>query len=167
MQQRDPRKRVVTTKLAMEIVGLSASRFNEFVATGLYECAPATRPGKARRFREADLIALYWFVQMMGKGIERAGNIACRLGQHLKEHAATDGLYNEGRVAFIECYGGSSFFKGINSFAADLAAAGSERLEYAGHGIMKSSEIFDLAHVREIIAEKIEEWDNEAGDDDE
>lgn len=162
--QRDPRKRVVRTKLAMQIVGLNPLRFNEMVAAGHYPCAPRTEPGTPRKFREPDLIGAWWFVRMMGEGIkvERAGNIACRLIEFLKESAGTDGLYSEPRVTFVETTG-PSFFKATNKFAEDLKG---DVTTYTGYVLVKATN-FELAFVRKIIADAIEAWDNEAGDDDE
>lgn len=163
--QRDPRKRVVTTKLAMEIAELNPLRFNEYVAADTYKCAPRTEPGKSRRFREPDLIGLWWFSKMLREGISaaRAGDIACRLVGFLRETAGSDGLYSEPRVTFVETTG-FSFFKPTKEFAADLDK---DITSYRGRGTLIKATNFELAFVRQIIADKIEEWDNRAGDYDE
>ena len=53
------------TKAACRIAGISAQRFNELVADGTYECAPATKAGAARVFEEADIAGLLVFGHMM------------------------------------------------------------------------------------------------------
>ncbi len=166
--QRDPRKRVVRTKLAMEIAGMNPLRFNDIVAAGHYRCAPPASPGKARRFREADLIGLYWFQRMVDQGmtVKVAGDIACRLVDYLQEHAALDGLYSEARIAFVECTSGS-FFTHASKLQKDLSEAAAGPLVSPHHGFALRTTIFELAYVRQLIAEKIEEWDNAAGDEDE
>jgi hypothetical protein len=170
MQQRDPRKRVVRTKLAMQIGGMEAQRFNEFVATGVYTCAPKTAAGTPRKFREPDLIALWWFNKMLGEDIKpgRAAYIACRLKTYLEENLGKDGLCPFIRVTFVETTG-FSFFKPTEQFAADLLDEDGKPWEavHFQHGMMIKATNFELAWVRKLIADAIEAWDNEAGDEDE
>jgi len=162
--QLDPRKRVVRTKLAMEIADFNPLRFNEFASEGVYKCAPRTEPGKPRRFREADLIGLWWFSKMLKEGItaERAAGIACRLVNYLQEFPG--GLCPYPRVTYVETTG-HSFFTPTSKFVADMEEP--DDVYAYQHGILVKATNFELAFVRKIIAEKIADWDNEAGDDDE
>jgi len=167
--QRDPRKRVVRTKLAMEIAGMEAQRFNEFVATGVYTCAPKTAAGTPRKFREPDLIALWWFNKMLAEDIKpgRAAAIACRLKTYLEENVGSDGLCPFARVTFVETTG-PSFFMPSEKFAAwfvDKDGKPSDVVEFQ-HGILVKASNFELAWVRKQIADAIEAWDNEVGDED-
>jgi len=154
--QRNPRKRVIRTKLAMEIAGLNPLRFNEYVAAGTYPCAPRTDPGKPRRFREPDLIGLWWFSKMIAEGVSaaRAGNVACRLVEYLKESVDTDGLCPHMRVTYVETTG-FSFFMPTEKFAACLLDKDGkpwEAVEFQG-GILVKGTTFELAWVRKLIAE--------------
>lgn len=168
--QRNPRKRVIRTKLAMEIAGLNPLRFNEYVAAGSYRCAPRTDPGKPRRFREPDLIGLWWFNKMLTEGVSavRAGEVACRLVDYLKEHVDADGLCPHVRVTFVETTG-FSFFMPTEKFAACLRDKDGKPWEVVEfqHGILVKATNFELAWVRKLITDAIDAWDNEAGDDDE
>lgn len=53
----------LTTVDACRIAGIARQRFNEFVASGDYPCAPPTIAGKARSFSLADVVALYVFAR--------------------------------------------------------------------------------------------------------
>lgn len=80
--------RKVTTAIACRIAGIHRDRFNEYVAAGHYHCAPPTVPGKARLFNPDDMLTLFLFKRLMDDGytVERAGGIACAIGQVAKEH---------------------------------------------------------------------------------
>ncbi|MEA3540537.1 MAG: hypothetical protein U9R77_00270 [Pseudomonadota bacterium] len=71
----------LTTKAACRIVGLDRDRFNEHVAAGNFQCAPATVPGRARLFDPDDMIALYLFKEFLDEGTDAktAGAMACEI----------------------------------------------------------------------------------------
>lgn len=75
-------------KLACDIAGASADRFNEAVHAGFYPCAPKTKPGRARSFDRDDVVALRIYQGDMNAGMsaKAAGEKACMLRQFMHEH---------------------------------------------------------------------------------
>ena len=78
----------LTTAVACRVAGINRDRFNEYVAAGQYPCAPRTIPGRARLFDPDDMLTLFLFKRLIDDGytIEKAGKIACVLGEVAKEH---------------------------------------------------------------------------------
>ncbi|MCS0494350.1 hypothetical protein NVS89_04515 [Ancylobacter sp. MQZ15Z-1] len=73
----------LTTVAACRVVGIDRDRFNEHVAAGRFDCAPATIPGRARLFDPDDMISLCLFRDLMNDGLDaaHAGYIACAVGR--------------------------------------------------------------------------------------
>ena len=82
----------LTTKPACRVAGIDRDRFNEFVAAGDYDCAPATIPGRARLFDANALLSLVLFRQLMERGFpaKLAGHIACTVGRAAAENPEAD-----------------------------------------------------------------------------
>lgn len=76
----------LTTKAACRVVGIDRDRFNEHVAAGNFQCAPATVPGRARLFDPDDMIALWLFKEFLDDGTDAktAGALACEIAQCAK-----------------------------------------------------------------------------------
>lgn len=68
-------------RTACEIARVDPDRFNEWVAAGIYPCAPRTRPGATRIFDEQDLITLCIFRHLTDEGMipSKAGEMVCEL----------------------------------------------------------------------------------------
>ncbi|MBC7158635.1 MAG: hypothetical protein H5U21_01110 [Porphyrobacter sp.] len=71
----------LTTQRACRIARLNRDRFNEFVASGAYPCAPETVPGRARLFDPDDILALCLFRDLSDDGFDArtAGRLACEI----------------------------------------------------------------------------------------
>lgn len=69
----------LTTKAACRVARLHPDRLNEYIAAGIYACAPATVPGRARMFDPDDLVGLWLFRELMGDGHSpaKAARVAC------------------------------------------------------------------------------------------
>ncbi|SFB82048.1 hypothetical protein [Tropicimonas isoalkanivorans] len=83
------------TALACKIAGVNSDRFNEAVHAGHYPCAPATSPGRARRFDVNDIIALRLYQQDIESGLSpsKAGHKACEIRAFLLQHPDADQVY--------------------------------------------------------------------------
>lgn len=74
------------TGQACTVVRLPRERFNEAAAIGLLPCLPATTAGRARRFDQDDLLALWYYRELTEDGYarEKAGHIACAIAARAK-----------------------------------------------------------------------------------
>ena len=65
---------------AVKLAGLDRMQFNDYVADGLYPCAPVTEKGRTRTFGEDDLVTLVIFARLLTQGHKprTAGQLACR-----------------------------------------------------------------------------------------
>lgn len=69
------------TGTACAVARLPRDRFSEAVASGLLPCVPQTTPGKARAFDPDDMLALWYYRELVEDGYtrERAGRVACAI----------------------------------------------------------------------------------------
>lgn len=90
----------LTTVVACRVARMHRDRFNEYVAAGQYNCAPATIPGRARLFDPDDMIALWLFRELMDDGLNpaTAGAIACAVGKAARQNPEA------GQIAYIQKY---------------------------------------------------------------
>lgn len=73
----------VTTAVACRIVRLDRARFNEAVSGGYLRCVPETIAGRSRYFLPDDLLAPWYFRELVEDGYtrEKAGAIACAVAE--------------------------------------------------------------------------------------
>ncbi|MGB5067005.1 MAG: hypothetical protein WBO29_06470 [Albidovulum sp.] len=88
---------------ACALAGVDNKRFNEAVAKELYPCAPAARRGSARKFTEADVVALFVYARLLEQEMSQrlAGQIACQVRSKIEEDPEAD----EVRVLKFEEHG--------------------------------------------------------------
>lgn len=135
----------LTTVAACRAVDMDRQRFNEFVASGDYPCAPETIPGRSRLFEEADLIALFIFAREMERGtkVAMAGKFACAVRGTLRDRPDASTAVVAGSVKSKDYY----------SVQPDTKiTAGMER----GKPLL-SLTTYNLAYVRAEIRTKIDE----------
>jgi len=96
----------LTTTAACNVVRMRRDRFNEAVASGFYECAPPTVPGRARIFSPDDMVPLWIYRDQTDAGVskEAAGYVACQVGIAARENP-TDGC-----IAFVRTNAGGNGF---------------------------------------------------------
>lgn len=97
MNQMPPK---VTTALACRIVRLDRARFNEAVSGGFLRCVPETIRGRSRYFLPDDLLALWYFRELVEDGYtrEKAGQIACAVADAARRNP------NEPAISYVESY---------------------------------------------------------------
>lgn len=143
----------LTTVAACRVVNLDRQRLNEFIANGDYTCAPDTSPGRARLFTEDDLIALFVFAREVERGMKPliAGRLAQNVRETLSERPGAETAKTVGRIV------GPHF-------------------ERTGPTITASSDVgrlifnvieYNLAGIRKLVAEGVEEERQIIGPEDE
>ncbi|MEJ7777480.1 MAG: hypothetical protein WKF52_08910 [Sphingomicrobium sp.] len=146
----------VTTPVACRIAGLNRDRFNEYVAAGHYGCAPRTVPGRARLFDPDDMLTLFLFKRLLDDGytVERAGTIACAIGEVAK-------LHPEARaVSYVESY----FRGGHAHLASDVPAPETwDDVLFSGTDI-RAVTTFRIGKERDLVAHYTEEERSIIGD---
>lgn len=147
----------LTTAKACEVAGLHRDRFNEYVAAGLYNCAPKTVPGRARLFDPDDMLTLFLFKRFIDDGytIEKAGNIACVLGEVAKQHP------EERFLSYVEDYfiGHGTAFR-----AQDVPAYEQwDDVLFSGTDIRKVT-TFRIGKERELVAHYTAQQESIIGD---
>lgn len=148
----------LTTIAACRVAELNRDRFNEYVASGSFRCAPPTVPGRARLFTPDDLLALVLFKQLMDDEVSpaRAGSIACMVA---KEAAACP---DEAGIAFLETFIGVK-----RTMPASQLTPASEWPNVLDSGSMiRKVSIFNVHDLRIRIAHRIEEERSIIGPDD-
>ena len=168
----------VRAALACRIVGLDRVKFNDAVASGTYPCAPFTTKGSARVFDEDSLFPLYFFARLTEFGIPagRAGQLACGAARAALERGNEESdrvilLRSETMEHFI---GSKSGVPGGEMKVYDPMHESPGRnpkfpegMQCAGIGRVVFTVEFYVAHVRKIIAERIEHERNIIGEEDE
>lgn len=144
--------------LACKIVQLDRLKFNDAVASGLYPCAPATKPGSSRIFDEDGLIPLYFFARLTEFGVTTAvaGRIACDIASS----ARAKGAEKAERIVFVR--GTDNVFcalvfpknspKNSDTYDPEHEEKG---IQYAGIGRVIFTVEFYVKHVRKIIGEAL------------
>ncbi len=74
------------TGTACKVARLDRDRFNEAVASGLLACVPETTAGRARVFDPDDMLALWYYRELIEDGYtrEKAGRVACAIAFRAK-----------------------------------------------------------------------------------
>ena len=82
--------KTISSAKALEIAGLSRSKFNEIVADGFYPSAPRTEKGKDRTFTRADVVTLVAFAHALNLGMtpRYAGPAASEVGWSARQIAS-------------------------------------------------------------------------------
>jgi hypothetical protein len=132
----------MTAAEACRVVGIDRDRFNEHVAAGRFQCAPATIPGRARLFDPDDMAALWLFRELMDDGLDahRAGSIACDVAACAKRNPGARAVAHTRGFAYNR-----TVPAGAVSEAAALCGRSSRPVT-----------VFDTAEVRAEIARRIE-----------
>lgn len=148
----------LTTKAACRVVGLDRDRFNEHVAAGNFQCAPATIPGRARLFDPDDMIGLWLFKEFLDEGTDAktAGVLACEIAQCAK--------FNPDEPAISLVY---SYFSTAHAFPAPTVPepAKWDEVLFSGTDIRKVL-TYRIGKLRQMIAHYTEEQRNIIGEDD-
>ena len=90
------------TATACKIARLERDRFNEAVAGSYLTCVPSTSAGRARVFLPDDMLALWYYRELVEDGLtrERAGHVACAVAKAARTYP--DAL----AIAYVEDYFG-------------------------------------------------------------
>ena len=157
-----PRK--LTTVAACRVVGIHRDRFNEHVAAGNFDCAPATIAGRARLFDPDAMLALSLFKRNLDDGFDpkRAGVVACAVAQMATQYR------DERAIGYLETFVGMAVAMPASLIPDPRKwAFGSEAgLDNSGLTIRKIS-IFNVAQLRAIIEHGTDEEFSIAGERDE
>jgi hypothetical protein len=145
----------LTTVAACRVAHLDRQRFNEYVSTGDYPCAPRTVPGRSRLFDPDDMLALCLFKRLMDDGLSpgKAGQIACAISTQARIQPDAEMLHY--RQAFI---GSATVYEGGHPNSLAMEADGTTTYKVT---------TFNIAQLRKIIAHGIEEERSIIGPDDE
>jgi hypothetical protein len=86
--------------LACSIANIDPDRLNEWIAAGDYPCAPATVPGRARVFKDREIVGLLIFKRLMALGMSAAGagRVACGVAACLPGHQYRYVVYTDGEA---------------------------------------------------------------------
>lgn len=159
----------IRAPLACRIVGLDRVKFNDAVASGTYPCAPSTAKGSTRIFNEESLLPLYFFARLTEFGIpaSRAGQLACDMASTVRQESTK---HND-RITFVRGTSYQTFFAPTSKlpngemkvwYDPDHEKNGNQ---YPGVGRVLFTIDFYVSHVRQIIADAIEEERNTLGEE--
>lgn len=136
----------VTTALACRIVRLDRQRFNEAVTGGYLRCVPDTIAGRSRYFTPDDLLAPWYFRELVEDGYtrERAGQIACAIADAARQNPTASA------VSYVEDYFGP---RPGSAFAADQVPDHTkwDKELFGGTDIRKVT-TFRVSKARDLIA---------------
>lgn len=139
----------LTTVAACRVAGFHRDRFNELVHDGLFACAPKTVPGRARLFDPDDMLALVLFKRLMDDGSTpmSAGSVACTVADAAKNAPEANA------ISYVETYVGSN-----TAYPASQVPSPDAWVDtlFSGSTIRKVT-TFNVAHLRQIIAQYTEE----------
>lgn len=149
----------LTTVAACRVARIDRGRFNEYVASGDYTCAPNTIPGRARLFTPDDMLALVLFKRLIDDGFtpKRAGSIACAIGEVAKHNPEARA------VSYVE-----SYFTGAGDAFPASAVPTPETWDdviFGGTDIRKVT-TFRVGKERDMIAHYTEEERQIIGEED-
>lgn len=156
--------------LACRIVKLDRVKFNEAVSLGAYPCAPPTIAGKARIFNEEELLPLFFFARFLdfGLSLHLAGSLACEAASA----ARTSYYAHNDRITWVRGTIGQTMLAPtvqqhdgtvVAKYDPDHEKNGTH---YPGLGRIVFSIDFYISHVRQIIADAIEEERSLLGEED-
>jgi len=150
---------LLTTAVACRVAGINRDRFNEYVAAGHYRCAPQTVPGRARLFDPDAMLTLFLFKRLMDDGftVERAGGIACAIGEVAKQNP------DARAISYVE-----SYFPGGHAFLPSIVPPPEEwdNVLFSGTDIRKVT-TYRIGKERDLVAHYTEEQRAIIGDPDE
>lgn len=149
----------LTTAVACRVAGIHRDRFNEYVAAGQYPCAPRTVPGRARLFTPDDMLTLHLFKRLIDDGytVERAGNIACAIGEVAKQNP------DARAISYVE-----SYFRGGSAHPTSQVPPPEtwDDVLFSGSDI-RAVTTFRIGKERDLVAHYTEEERSIIGPDDE
>jgi len=158
----------VTTALACRIVDLMRPRLDEAMLGGFLECLPKTTAGRPRVFLPDDLLALWYYRELIGDGYTRetAGRIACAVAVTARKNPVAK------TISYVEHYHGSHLentHSPLSEFAfpSDQVPDPSkwDDVSFSGSEIRKVT-IFRVSLARKLIAERSAEEINTFGSED-
>lgn len=136
----------LTTALACRVTRLDRDRFTEAVAGGYLTCVPDTIPGRARLFFPDDLLALWYFRELVEDGYTResAGRISCAIADAARLHPEASA------ISYVEDYFGPRSGK---AFPSDQVPDHSQwdHVLFSGTDIRKTT-TFRVSKARALIA---------------
>lgn len=148
----------VRSGAAMRIASIDRLKFNEAVADGFYPCAPRTTRGSVRLFNEDDLVALCIFARLLEYGLipRMAGALACDFAEQARLNPKED------RIIYVKSLSGmGTFFPGSHWYPDYLK----NNVTYGGVGRVAFAMDFNVAEIRQVIAEAIEDERSIIGED--
>lgn len=133
------------TGTACKVARLDRDRFNEAVASGLLPCVPETTAGRARVFDPDDMLALWYYRELIEDGYirEKAGRVACAIMHRAKLDPDAE------TISYVENY-----FQGAgDAYRADQVPDHSEwaTAVLSGTDIRKIT-TFNVGKTRQLIA---------------
>lgn len=136
----------LTTALACRVARLDRDRFNEAVAAGYFNCAPATVAGRARHFDPNDMIALYLYRELTEDGYSRehAGRVACAVSEAARSNP------DEAAISYVETYFGPNAGRALPAGAVPDHSKW-DTVSFSGMDIRKVT-TFRIGKMRELIA---------------
>jgi hypothetical protein len=149
----------VTTSLACRIVGLDRARFNEAVSGGYLLCAPETIAGRSRLFLPEDLLALWYFGELVKDGYtrERAGRVACAIADAARRYPEA------AAISYVEDY----FSAPGKAFPAEMVLDQSKwDVELFNHTDIRKVTTFRVSKARALIAHETARVISTVGDND-
>lgn len=148
----------VTTAVACRIVRLDRARFNEAVSGGYLRCVPETIAGRSRYFLPDDLLAPWYFRELVEDGYtrEKAGHIACAVAEAARRNPDAPA------ISYVE-----SYFRGGSAFPADQVPDHSkwDTVNFSGTDIRKVT-TFRVSKARDLIAHYTNEEISKFGEED-
>jgi hypothetical protein len=150
----------LTTTAACRVARLDRDRFNENVAAGNFQCAPATVPGRARLFDPDDMISLWLFRELMEDGFSKewAGKIACEVGEAARRNP------NAPAISFV--YGYFYPVSGDAMPADEVPSSNEWDTTMLGGTDIRKTMTFNIKKLRALIAHYTEEERSIIGPDD-
>ncbi len=139
----------LTTVTACRVANIDRQRFNEYVASGDYPCAPDTVSGRSRLFDESNMVALFAFGRLIEAGMKPffAGMLACKILANVKAQP------NEDVITFALSPPDPRWYPVVNG--TDPANPGDVYLS-AHDGEILETRSFNVGLIRRTIRQKAE-----------
>jgi hypothetical protein len=140
----------LTTTLACRVARIDRDRFNEAVASGHFNCAPETTPGRARIFHPEDMIALWLYRELLDDGYRKdfAGQMACAVSSAARRNP------NAPTITFLQGYFGPGVGEAVTADRVPNAETWSQA-NFDGTDIRKTT-TFNIQKLRELISFRTE-----------
>ena len=150
----------IRTATACKIARLDRDRFNEAVAGGYLTCVPSTSAGRARLFLPDDMLALWYYRELVEDGYtrEKAGLVACAVANAAKQYRDAPA------ISYVEDYFGPHSGKAVP--AGDVPDHSKwDTVMFNGTDIRKVT-TFRVSKARWLIAQYTDEENSILGTED-